>query len=625
MLDAVTTNRIHSSAHSFQRETGDPVAAPRRMELFSPLLLIAVMSFILLVAIYGKLSAQHKADEIRHYGQSTSALLAQLQAQRLEDAIAIRDASALAGHLHTHPQFQYLLVENRHGQRLLTEQVSAVPELPLTVNQRHDSGMREFASTNPGERIMEFYTPLRDSSDRIIRIGFSKPKLHFPLSPSFYALLSLPLILLTFAALARVIRLYRPMQHLATHCRQLQRSHELNHLEDKDLSPQVLHSFNELIDSMKQTLSERADHQDSLQLDKQLLHFDKLRSEAILNGLPYGIAAVDSSGSITFCNQRLQRFINATAPLSVGQTFSQIVSSGELGRYIQQHLHNPQRSVESLQLEFCSEHGNQRVASVTALPLASATESRNHLGSVFVFHDISDVLHSKRASEEFVIHTAHELKTPLHVLKMYSELMMDSGDHTDQLLDSVNTIYDEVDRMSELVNNLLNIARLEMGDISADRQRIKLADFLGDIVDTTRRNASQRNITVEQQIPDNLSPLHADKNLLRIAINNLLSNAVKYSPDGSRICFEAMESDDHITITVTDEGPGIAAEDIDRIFDKFFRSEDPGIRRCNGHGLGLPLARDIVQLHHGCLRASSTRGQGSQFSITFNKKFNIVE
>jgi len=122
-----------------------------------------------------------------------------------------------------------------------------------------------------------------------------------------------------------------------------------------------------------------------------------------------------------------------------------------------------------------------------------------------------------------------------------------------------------------------------------------------------------------------LSPVAVDKDLLRVAINNLLTNAIKYNRPGGEVTLAAEESDEAISIVVKDTGVGIDEGDVDRIFDKFFRSDCESVRKTSGHGLGLALARQIVELHHGTLSVSSVPGEGSEFVIELRKEPGLVK
>jgi signal transduction histidine kinase len=164
-----------------------------------------------------------------------------------------------------------------------------------------------------------------------------------------------------------------------------------------------------------------------------------------------------------------------------------------------------------------------------------------------------------------------------------------------------------------------------MGSISLDRQRVKLADLLKDVCESIGRSGRAAGMNLNVDLPHEMSPVSVDKELFRIAVTNLLTNAIKYSWPEGRVTVAADETEEEIQITVTDEGLGIDRRDLDRIFEKFFRCEDEEVRKRTGNGLGLSLAKDIVELHHGKIQVKSEKGQGSEFTICLKKSLGLLQ
>jgi signal transduction histidine kinase len=199
---------------------------------------------------------------------------------------------------------------------------------------------------------------------------------------------------------------------------------------------------------------------------------------------------------------------------------------------------------------------------------------------------------------------------------MYSEALQGEEAEDPQFRnEAVNVIRDEVDRLAGLINNLLNITRIENGSLDLKRQRVKLADLLRDAFDNVSRSGRGVELGFELDVPRELGHVNVDKDLLRIAINNLLTNAIKYNRPGGRVTLAAEETAEVVRIRVRDTGIGIAEADRPRVFEKFFRSEDAQVRERTGHGLGLALVKDIVELHGGSLSVESEPGVGSEFVI----------
>jgi signal transduction histidine kinase len=164
-----------------------------------------------------------------------------------------------------------------------------------------------------------------------------------------------------------------------------------------------------------------------------------------------------------------------------------------------------------------------------------------------------------------------------------------------------------------------------MGEISIERQRLRLHDFLEDTFEVASRTERAGSLKLELDLASNLTSIVADKDLLRIAINNLLTNAMKYSQPGGTVSLSSEETEQSVRIIVRDEGIGISEDEQELIFERFYRSEDAKARKSAGHGLGLPLARDIVQLHYGTLTVSSKPNEGSEFVIQIWKESGMLK
>lgn len=627
-----------SNSASDERRKGDRRQWPtrrlrhrrRRIQIpaFLPLLLIAALSLTLLLVVYSWQSAKTINAETQLYGESITKALANVSNEALTDLIAEQGQSPMLQNLKQHPHFLYFLVESKFGERQLVlegdQSGIGIPSLPLSASQRVSQGNRAFTTLKKTVGIVEFYAPIKTSGSHVLRIGFLKPTFYWQPGAQYYFLISLPLVLLTFAAFSSIFSTYLPMHRLGQHFSSMNEGKEFETIDNSQTKSPLIDDFNALIANAKNIVREIEVKQDALEIDRKVLYFDKLRTEAVLDALPLGVAVLDVAGSVTYCNKQFLHFFPGASPDIVGKSFSEWSPSLAVAAYVQSGRKSGGVKPGELQYDYAQRGNHSKVASVS-MQTVQAADSGNSLGELMIIQDVTSTLHNKRMSEEFAIKAAHELKTPLHVVKMYSEMLMEDDLEPDVRVESLNTIYDEVDRMADLVNNLLNIAKIEMGNITIDKTRVKTSEFLNDIYDSMIRSANNSTLTVVKDIPESLSTIVVDKDLLRISINNLLSNAIKYNREGGEVRFAAEETDDAILISISDSGPGISEEDQRHIFDKFYRSEDAEIRKKSGHGLGLTLTRNIVQLHHGSLTVDSTLGEGSRFTIAFNKKSNIVE
>jgi len=260
---------------------------------------------------------------------------------------------------------------------------------------------------------------------------------------------------------------------------------------------------------------------------------------------------------------------------------------------------------------------------VSAHPLFFSRSPGSHTGSLVLLRDISEEIAARQSRVDFVGALSHEIKAPLNTIGLYAQMLESNGDATEFRIEAQNVITREVERLTRLVSNLLSITQIEMGTFEIDAQRVHLVDVVRDCVSVLDHGEDRARIRV--QAGDKITPVLVDKELLRVAISNLLTNALKYSDESQPVLVDVEESDDAISLSVTDHGLGISEADQARIFDKFYRSANPEAKKKSGHGLGLSIASEIVKLHHGTITVESEVGKGSRFTIELWKRTGIAQ
>ncbi|MDX1777029.1 MAG: PAS domain-containing sensor histidine kinase, partial [Desulfobulbales bacterium] len=361
------------------------------------------------------------------------------------------------------------------------------------------------------------------------------------------------------------------------------------------------------------------------QVTDNIAIYRKGRLHSILKALPEGIIVVDDTGTVTLSNDGLGGLLNCGREVQQGDTRENWCEHEELSRFMSRFEGHDNKLRHSQILEFKPDPLLDKTIAVHAIPLVSKVDEPVAFGTLFVFRDITQETMARQARGEFVAQVSHELKSPLNVLHMYSEMLLgDEGKSEDFRLEAGNIILEESERLSQLISNLLSISKIEMGSTSLERQRVKLRDLLEDTFRAVSRAGKSDDIVFNLKLPSEMSTIFVDKGLLRIAVTNLLTNAIKYSRQGGKVTLSAEEDENAIRINVSDTGVGISPEDQKQIFHKFFRSDDEEIRKKPGHGLGLPLAKSIIELHHGKLTVESSRGEGSVFSVHFSKGGGFV-
>lgn len=255
----------------------------------------------------------------------------------------------------------------------------------------------------------------------------------------------------------------------------------------------------------------------------------------------------------------------------------------------------------------------------------SVTRSKEEEGIVsynlISIRDITEIKVLKENSHGFIAHVAHELITPLTTIRSYNEMLMD-GEVEDKEMQKefYNTISEETGRLSKLIQNLLSIAKLEIGSMVMEKGLVKSDWVVEDSIAAVEGSALKKNIMIYKKMPDIFPNLVGDKEMLKIAIINILGNAVKYSPENTTITLSLLERNSEVIFIVEDKGHGISQEDLPHIFEKFYRSDNPNIQEQVGSGLGLAMTAEIVNLHGGEIEVNSEPGKGSQFIIRLPKE-----
>jgi signal transduction histidine kinase len=251
---------------------------------------------------------------------------------------------------------------------------------------------------------------------------------------------------------------------------------------------------------------------------------------------------------------------------------------------------------------------------LTAIPIVN--NGRPASGVVALFQDISRLKQADEIRRDFVANVSHELRTPLSIFRGNLETLLEIND-LDQA--EARHIYRVMkrhsDRLNLLVDDLLSLARLEAKEASLELSQINLVEFLNRVTRDWAKRFVQKNLQVDLKAPAPLPSIRVDEMRLEEIVHNLLDNAVKYSREGGRIVISMFARDGEIALSVADQGIGIPAADLPRIFERFYRADRARSRELGGTGLGLSIVKHIAQLHGGRVEAESSINQGTTISV----------
>jgi signal transduction histidine kinase len=244
-------------------------------------------------------------------------------------------------------------------------------------------------------------------------------------------------------------------------------------------------------------------------------------------------------------------------------------------------------------------------------------------GRVCVLGDITHYKKLDKLKSEFVSTVSHDLRAPLTLMRGYGTMLTMVGELTDKQEEFVGKILGSVDRMAHLVDNLLDLGRIEAG-IGLNLESVDIGSVIGEVVESFRPHATNKQIALETELSEAMGPVEADPTLLRQAIANLVDNALKYTPQGGRVSVRARQQDGRQVVSVQDSGQGIAPADQVRLFEKFFRARRKEAQREKGSGLGLAIVKSIAEQHGGRVSVESRLGVGSTFTLDLPLKATVT-
>lgn len=341
---------------------------------------------------------------------------------------------------------------------------------------------------------------------------------------------------------------------------------------------------------------------------------ERNRLLAILESTPDAVIAVDPAGRIALANPAAQSVLTGTATQAIGQPAEEWIAHPEL---VESLLHS---GGEHHTLEIKVEGG--RVLYATATDVVAG--DRPAAGRVLVLSDITHYKLLDSLKSEFVSTVSHDLRAPLTFMRGYATMLPMVGEVNDQQREFVEKILASVERMSKLVDDLLDLGRIETG-IGLHLTTLQLEEMLQDVISGFRPQAVNKQIALEVELAEGLAPVEADPMLMRQAVANLVDNAIKYTPAGGTVTLRAEQQDGRQLISVEDSGVGIAPADQPRLFEKFFRAHKEQEDGPRGSGLGLAIVKSIVEQHHGRVQVDSRLGKGSKFTIAFPIRQMVAE
>ncbi|CAM3887129.1 two-component system histidine kinase PnpS [Cytobacillus oceanisediminis] len=342
------------------------------------------------------------------------------------------------------------------------------------------------------------------------------------------------------------------------------------------------------------------------------------RLGALIENMGSSLILIDSRGYINLINRPYKEVFNVNPSEYLYKLYYEVIEHKGITDIIEEIFMTEQKVKRQLVIPVNIE---RRYFEVYGVPIIGTNDEWK--GILLVFHDITELKKLEQMRKDFVANVSHELKTPITSIKGFSETLLDGAMEDKQALnDFLNIILKESDRLQSLIQDLLDLSKIEQQGFSLSIQPMDLTVVLDEVLAITKGKAAEKDIVFEYKREKKPICIEGDVHRLKQVFINIISNAISYTPNQGIIYISLHETGSAVLTEITDTGIGIEAKEIPRIFERFYRVDKARSRNSGGTGLGLAIVKHLVEAHKGSIKVKSQVGKGTSFTIELPKKFN---
>lgn len=341
---------------------------------------------------------------------------------------------------------------------------------------------------------------------------------------------------------------------------------------------------------------------------------DKNETEAVVRSIAEGLVVVNAEGKVIMMNPAAEKILGVSSKDKLGKPIAENLKDEQLISLVKGSPGQSDREIELIS----QQDETKKIVRASSAVIENADGQT--IGMVSVLSDITKQRELDKLKASFVTSVSHELRTPLVIMQKSLALLND--EFTDRLSESqtqfLTIIERNLKRLTLLINDLLDLTKLEAGKMKLNREIISIKKVIDESLEGLITWAQTKSITIEKIIPDNLPDVNADPNRVIQVLNNIIGNAIKFTPHNGKITVEALFRKDmnDVGISIQDTGIGIAKENLSKVFDKFYQAEERVATDISGTGIGLAIVKEIVELHGGKVWVESEKEQGTRFAFT---------
>ena len=340
----------------------------------------------------------------------------------------------------------------------------------------------------------------------------------------------------------------------------------------------------------------------------------RARLESLIEYMGAGLMLIDEKGYVLLVNRTYREMFNIHEK-SNGKLYYRVLPNEKMSQVIEDVYltEKPNRKQSSVRFGL-----NSRTFMVSAAPIFG--KNGRVQGTTVVFNDITEIKKLEQMRKDFVANVSHELKTPLTSIKGFAETLLDGAQDVPEIREQfLNIIHDESERMQTLVEDLLELSRLEQDNYQLETTIVDVTSLIRETETLLRRKAAEKQMTIHLETEEEVF-IRADLNRLKQVVVNLVANALNYTPNDGNVWISLEDGEEEVMLRIKDDGIGIHPKETQRIFERFYRVDKARSRNSGGTGLGLAIVKHIIDLHHGTIEVESEENEGTTFTIRLPKK-----
>lgn len=381
----------------------------------------------------------------------------------------------------------------------------------------------------------------------------------------------------------------------------------------KELEKRLTQNSQEINQKYETIIKEKTHNEEIAWRKYQKVTEDKKETEAVIHSIAEGLVVVNSQGKVIMMNPAAEKLLGVSKKDKLGQQITDNMKDEQLVSLIRKQ---PGKEGREIELAAQADETKKTLRASTAV---IENEEGKTVGMVSVLSDITKQKELDQMKSGFVANVSHELRTPLVAMEKSIALILnkDAGPLTQTQEQFLSIAHRNLQRLSGLINDLLNLSKLEAGKVEFKKSPVAIDKVIIESIEGLQSWAKARGVEVSTKIEASLPEIAVDANRIIQVLTNLIGNSIKFTPQGGTVTVEAKLYDaQSMVICVTDTGIGIAKENLAKLFDKFYQVGERVATDISGTGIGLSIAKEIVELHRGRIWAESQKGKGTTFSFT---------